>query len=170
VGLDIKSFEHVKLWRPEPASGWAVADISEMRRRNATVLSIVPAFEAYADGLVSGMYEVSGHTISVHVGPYDDYNDFRSMLAELVGTSMQSLLAIPVPGPFVELIVNSDCEGTIGHRTSAKLAKDFAEWRARAVSYASEADPDGDERFLSLYDQLHRALDMAGVDGALCLG
>ena len=54
----------------------------------------------------------------------------------------------------------SDCEGVIGPKTSAKLAKDFAEFQA-------QADAHPDDWFRDLYTTWRRAFELASDDGAV---
>lgn len=41
-------------------------------------------------------------------------------------------------GPFSELINFSDCEGVIGPKTAAKLARDFAAFEAQAEAWGDD--------------------------------
>jgi len=124
----------------------------------------------YADGLVDGIYRVSGKRTETSVSfSYGGYNEWRSQLAGLVGTTARSVWDNPKPGPFVELINNSDCEGFIGPRFCQKLALDFAEWADRATEFRS---PNLVSEFLlqhfqSQYQALRTALEIVGPTGVL---
>ena len=65
------------------------------------------------------------------------------------------------PEAFEELIHFSDCEGTIGPKTSAKLAKDFADWRDRAEKHTPE------EYFFAKYCDFQKAFEIAARGGAV---
>ena len=72
---------------------------------------------------------------------YSAYNRWREALAKLAGYPYSDLEeftghqigAFDVEcGPFHELVCFSDCEGTIGPKTSAKLYQDFCDFQDRA--------------------------------------
>jgi hypothetical protein len=127
-------------------------------------------FPGRADDIKDGYaYRAEEAIHAVSVG-YGGHMRFRDQLAELVGwwpiegkygpSAAAAVWANPKPGPFVELINFSDCEGTIGTSTSAKLAKDFAE-------YQSKADAHPDEWFRELYGKWRAAFQMAADGGAV---
>ena len=64
--------------------------------------------------------------------------------------------------PFVELINFSDCEGVIGPKVAAKLAKDFADYEDRASAFAAKFK---DDFFLALYREWRRAFEWAADGG-----
>ena len=116
---------------------------------------------------------------SFRAGSYSGYSMWRDTLAKLAGypeteyTSYsgdrKSHAAAAWGGgmegsPFVELIDHSDCEGTIGPVTAAKLAKDFAEFEERARNF------DGGEHhewFVAQYLLWKEAFEFAADDGML---
>ena len=65
--------------------------------------------------------------------------------------------------PFFELIHFSDCEGIIGPKISAKLAKDFADNQAKADVYRV----DEASWFREKYSDWRRAFEMAADNGAV---
>ena len=92
-------------------------------------------------------------------GSYSGYNQWRNQLANLVGTTDKRIWENPVPGPFVELINFSDCEGTIDSKTSAKLAKDFQEYQGEANIK--------DEHFVQIYNHFRIAFECASDGGSV---
>lgn len=134
-----------------------------------------PDFPERADGLARGYY-LYGETLGFRAGSYSYYSRWREELAGLAGypeSPGEGLLASRHPrssgvwqsdggGPFWELINFSDCEGAIGPETSAKLAKDFADFRERlsreAVSFG----------FTEGYDNFEQAFRLAADGGAVC--
>lgn len=133
-------------------------------------------FADRADGLKPGLYR-SHAELNFRAGSYSGYNAWREQLAELAGYPAQpanfgdAVRGRPpkehsagawsaTSGPFWELINFSDCEGVIGPRTSAKLAKDFADHQAKA-----DAHPD--EWFRDLYAMWRRAFELASDAGAV---
>jgi hypothetical protein len=70
--------------------------------------------------------------------------------------------------PFVELICFSDCEGSIGPETSAKLAKDFADYEEQAREWAKDRYADWHDEFdwwFSKYENFKRAFELAAQGG-----
>jgi hypothetical protein len=156
MGLDITAHERVRLVRERDDGGEddcirLVQDVGRDDRR---------------DGLADGFYAYEGKTISFRAGSYSGYNRWRSHLARMLGTTDRDIWRENKPGPFVELIHFSDCEGFIGPLTSAKLARDFFEWKDRAVAFA---DALGAERdwWLELYHRWQDAFGLASAGGVV---
>ena len=130
-------------------------------------------FADRADGLKPGFYRC-GKTLNFRAGSYSGYNAWRELLAKLAGYPERVHLSGYKPpeklhaagaweateGPFWELINFSDCEGTIGPKTSAKLAQDFAEHQAAADAHPAEW-------FRDLYRTWRLAFTMAAQGGAV---
>ena len=110
---------------------------------------------------------------SFRAGSYGSYSRWRDELAcmlgyeavdiEFLGELRKSYAASvwndPQPGPFVDLINFSDCEGVIGTEVSNKLYNDF-------IAYRSDAGKRGDW-FYSVYEGFISALEMAKDNGCL---
>jgi hypothetical protein len=54
-----------------------------------------------------------------------------------------------------------------GSKTCAQLAKDFAEWRARAALHAEKVGPQEAEGFIALYADMAKAFSVAARGGAV---
>lgn len=119
-----------------------------------------------ADGLAEGFYacERKEH---FRAGSYSGYSAWREWLSELAfGVSPQAVWSDEAAyrgRPFFELVCFSDCEGTIGPATCAKLAADFVEWRDRAQSSL----PAGREYYLETYERFAAAFKHAAGAGAV---
>jgi hypothetical protein len=132
-----------------------------------------------SDGIKNGAYDSYGEYGSFRAGSYSGYNSWRRSLAELVGydydqviesvqrsirrnESLNKVLGereeAEVRIPFVELLFFSDCEGFIGPNTSAKLAKDFAEWEEKAK---------GNDFLYGRYQEWKKAFDTASDGGCV---
>lgn len=145
MGLDITAYEAV---RPAP---------------NGDILISEDEFRRFED-LTPGRYISRGRELYFSAGSYRGYNAWRSALAILVGTTDREVWAeqkspVVQAMPFFELICFSDCEGTIGPKTSAKLACDFDSWAERATKYAPH------EYWLSRYEQWRKAFRLAAWRG-----
>ena len=132
-----------------------------------------PDVPGRAEGLQSGaVYSYADAMDGGSMG-YGGYNHWREKLAKVAGYPTKEFARWGVKeqshaaaawaassGPFWELILFSDCEGTIGPVVAAKLAKDFAEHDARA----KEAD---DGHFYGAYQLMREAFEFAADNGAV---
>lgn len=155
MGLDIHAYSKVVY----------VGPITDDYDGPCKSLRAEPQFAASCDGLIDGLYQVSGEGRHFRAGSYSGYNLWRAQLAALIGSSDKVIWLDPQPGPFVELINNSDCNGFIGPKTSAKLAADFAQWDDAARDFSARH---GDEHwFYSLYTEWRRAFELAANGGVV---
>lgn len=115
------------------------------------------------NGCKEGYYKAK-ERFSFRAGSYSGYNEWRSWLCRtFLGVSPDTVWNNEEKykdKPFFELINFSDCEGAIGPKTSAKLAKDFKE-NARALV---KADIPG-MWFVNQYSKWQHAFEMASDDG-----
>lgn len=122
-------------------------------------------FPGRADDLVDGWYK--GECLgSFRGGSYGGYNQWRMQLCmAALGVAPNAIWEGTVTeGPFIELVNFSDCEGTIGPKTSAKLAKDFADWEDKIGAMV-----DGDEEyFMTKFRDWKAAFEAAAKNGAVC--
>lgn len=141
-------------------------------------------FADRAEGILQGtVYEFQPlDSGGFRAGSYSGYSSWRETLARIAGYPIaplppigdadrpyaaehpHSTAAWKTPEvtralPFYELIDFSDCEGTIGPVTSAKLARDFA-------AYQEIADGEG-EYFRDVYANFRRAFEAAAQNGAV---
>lgn len=98
---------------------------------------------------------------------YSGYGHWREQLARFAGWPLHSEEGCHAgsawhaeSGPFWELICFSDCEGTIGPVTSAKIAKDFA-------AYQRKANLHEDESFRERYALWREGFELAANGGAV---
>jgi hypothetical protein len=180
MGLDISVFRKVTFVR-EMTEDEDEGDDWQRRCR----ISANPDFVERFDGMKDGLYEVSGDyerassakyeggepdpdRLHFRAGSYSGYSWWRSHLAKLAGYSAEHRGSwdVPAAGPFVELVNFSDCEGAIGPKTSAKLAKDFADWQERADAYSVTIEEDG-AWFASQYALWRKAFEMAAGEGVV---
>lgn len=125
-----------------------------------------------ADGLTEGVYRYD-KAIRHCAGSYTGYSRWREELAKLAGWPLGSYERYgkiwpshaasawdKESGAFWELINFSDCEGTIGAATSAKLARDFA-------AHQAKADAHEDEWFREKYGEWRAAFELAANAGAV---
>lgn len=166
MGLDITYYRNLaKLDCVFDADGEPIDAGTRQPLEDAHRLYLNPDFPKQADG-IDGMY--SGEAVEgFRAGSYSGYNQWREQLAELAGypaTDHDSYgrtrkrhdagAWAAESGPFHELIHFSDCEGTIGPETSAKLAKDFADFQQRADSF-------GDDYWREKYAAWRKAFETA---------
>ncbi len=159
MGLDISAFSKLKF------TGGDADDYDYPRQAR---LWVNRDFSEHCDGLDHGIYDVTGESHRFRAGSYSGYNHWREQPAGLLGTTPQAVWNGGECLAFAELIHNSDCEGFIGPKTSAKLAKDFADWEERAKAYAAKLGDSG-EWFLTKYADWKLAFELAADDGAVVL-
>jgi hypothetical protein len=164
MGLDITAYRSVKLDTEISLEAWNAGACDKFDGDGAgrVYLCVNGEFREAADGLVDGLYVV-GETFGFRAGSYSGYNEWRDLLAKLVGTTAKRMWARPshfVGTPFLELISFSDCEGLMGPKTCAKLAKDFEDMAARAAAHA-------DDYWRESYGHWRKAFTMAAAEGAV---
>jgi hypothetical protein len=123
-------------------------------------------FSGRFEGLVARCYEQpgDGQSNSFRAGSYSGYNRWRENLCRLaLGVLPETIWGDPnrfIGLPFYEIINFADNEGAIGPVVSAKLARDFAEFRDKAQRDMHEWD-------FKVYDNFQRAFEAAANDGAV---
>jgi hypothetical protein len=173
MGLDVRAYELVEPLHELTGSQVLSDDLISLRPH--------AQFPAQADGIERGWYRVSGEQTEFWASSYAGYGWWRSELAKMTGTTVEAIRSQKLAGPFVELIAFSDAEGIIGSSTSAKLARDFGEWRARAVEHSRKlgdvwfdhdfepALPTTGAQWLETYDRFHKAFEIARYAGVVKL-
>lgn len=156
MGLDVAYYSKVTFVRPFECS----EDV-----RTAVQLEALYTFLPNAgqtDGLQDGWYEVEGEG-GFRAGSYGGYNAWRAWLAGMFDMAPRLVWREPdrfKGRPFVELINFSDCEGFIGPKTSAKLAKDFRE-------HLEIVKGESDLRAATLYERFMGAFETAARGGVV---
>lgn len=93
-------------------------------------------------------------------GSYGGYGEWRRVLAKLAGYGTpEALWKNYRTGPFSEMIHFSDCEGIIGPVVSAKLARDFEEFKNKIAEQ--------EKWWQDLYGTWSKAFTMAADHGAV---
>lgn len=162
MGLDISWYRNLVKMEPPPAEDG----------RNTFQLLHNDGFPGRAGQVEDGAVYVAERHDSFHVGPYGYYGKWRDWLAKLAGYPRSTDAEHPYAasawaaseGPFWELINFSDCEGVIGAAVSSKLAKDFADFRVRALRATQVAD---DGETMDHYDEWQDAFTQAANNGAV---
>lgn len=139
-----------------------------------------PDFVQRADGMVSGGYEAP-RLMDFRAGSYSGHYQFRNSLTVYLAkeadfpTYLSKLPEEPINSletspPFFELIDMSDCEGVLGPKTCAKLAKDFEEHEVEFMTSPSAEDwylrwPSPSARDKDLYKAWKDGLKLAADNG-----
>lgn len=153
MGLDITAYKDIQkvtgayVLDGEPVDGAG----NELDYNSHVTICINEPFKDRADDLIDGTVCTFSEAFEFRAGSYSGYSIWREKLAELANWPK-------VKGPFWELICFSDCEGVIGPKTSAKLAKDFAD-------YQKKADDHKDDYFRERYNDWRKAFEMASQNG-----
>jgi len=165
MGLDITAYSNIREIRP------AMQD--EDTDHGETKFWINKDFLGREDGIKEKTIYAYEDSHGFRAGSYSGYGIWRNKLAELAGYPLaeENFFGFKrmthsggawaaTEGPFWELINFADNEGTIGPVVSAKLAKDFAEFQAKA-----DAHPE--EWFRERYADWRKAFDLAAQNGAV---
>jgi hypothetical protein len=172
MGFDCTAYSGIK--QMKPGKGFDAA--GNFMFSDGTFQAVVnPHFPSQGSDLVDGAgytYKKSEYCWS---SGWAGYNGWREVLAQVAGHPLgpierygkvdlchaASVWNNPEkPGPFVELINFSDCEGCIGPAACAKLAKDFADFQAKADAHPSES-------FRKGYAKWRKGFELAADNGCI---
>lgn len=173
MGLDISAYRQIKKVDCVFDSGGDPIDPATREYIDYSFRAFCnPDFPGRADDLEDGAIYDAEDSMGVDGIGYGGFNHWRSKLAEIAGWPLDTYEQWgrkwpshaasawkAQGGPFWELILFTDCDGTIGAAVAAKLAKDFAD-------YDSKAAAAGDE-FYDFYKQCRAAFEMAADGGAV---
>ena len=160
MGLDITAYSNLKRANPQPEEDYDY-DTQMYVYHNSLWEK-----EHRGDNLETGVYDFE-NSFYFRAGAYSSYNRWRAELCEfalgVVPETVWDNRKAYEGRPFYELINFSDCEGTLGPKVCAKLAKEFQDFDAKA----KEKYSDPDDGFYYLYQEWKRAFEMAANGGAV---
>ena len=127
MGLDITAYRKLT---PKPEVDYYGKDTDPYfyaRFDQDTIDCVQKFWPGHCDGLKAGVFSFAEQH-EFRAGSYSGYNYWRDWLAGISGwgDAEQCWNSDKTEGPFYELINFSDCEGVIGPKVAAKLARDFA--------------------------------------------
>lgn len=175
MGLDITAYSKISFVR-KPVSE---DDEPDWKANELQIWGNLRGFESRFTG-DTGIYSYE-ECYGFCAGPYSGYNEWRECLAKLAGyeaveytnqwEGTRMLHAAGAwnasGGPFHELIHFADNEGAIGAEVSAKLHRDFVEWRDRARAFAETLGILTGGYFMESYDEWTSAFALASDGGAV---
>lgn len=154
MGLDCTAYRKLKKIGPVAADDYGAHTFTRLDKD----------FPGRADEIEEGTAYECAETFGWRAGSYSGYNAWREMLGDLVGVEAprdgREFHAPPVDAPFAPLLNFSDCEGTLGTATCARLAADFAAHQAKAGAHE-------DDSFRQQYADWRKACEMAADGGAI---
>ena len=160
MGLDITAYSNVRAAADEVAF-----DENGDLRDGYCELRINDSYPSHAGEIKDKCYEYD-HVFDFRAGAYSSYNNWRDELAALAGYgSAKNVWELSLTGAFTELINFSDCDGTIGHQFASKLAKDFADFEAKAGSAVVTLRASAE--FYQRYQKWRQAFELAAQNGAV---
>lgn len=161
MGLDCTAYRQLK--KIGPIADGEDADIHFYRHMDKE-------FPGRADDIEQGVAYEAADSFGWRAGSYSGYSRWRAQLGDIFGYNArwcepatvhgQGTWDVPDDGPFTELCNFSDCEGTLGTATCAKLAQDFA-------AFQNVADAHRDDWFRAKYADWRKACEMAADGGAI---
>lgn len=157
MGLKITAYSQVKFLRSK-------SQREEVWKDSETWLYRANGFVERMEPLEEGMYSF-GEEFDFIAGSYSGYNNWRSNLADMMGTTDQAAWEESYNGPFHLLINFSDCEGTLGTEACVSLKADFDLYAEKARVFA-ESIQDG-EYWLEKYLAWQKAFTLAADQGAV---
>jgi hypothetical protein len=177
MGLDITAASKIVLLEAGKDSDPSDEIWSEYQARGIETVRLYGAdFPQRTDGLVDGIYRVDGEVFKFHAGSYSGYNWWRNELSKfawgryaydenyrLGDKRRYTVTKADQERPFYCLINMSDAEGAIGPKTSAMLAYDFQQFRAKADELADC----GDYGFTTKYHEWQQAFELAMDSGVV---
>ena len=166
MGLDVGYYENLDAIEL-PAGAKSSDDIQEWMEENDVIeVRSGDGFLPRLDDLRPAFYKGSGRQGSFRAGSYGGYNRWRNELCQvMLGVNARVVWESPSKwsdSEFYELIDFSDCEGFIGPRTCAKLARDFMKNRKRFVQSPLTTDYDA-----QIYDKFQAAFVLASDTGCV---
>jgi hypothetical protein len=170
MGLDITAYQKITA-APDAAvspDGEPVDWQSHFWAHPSSIASTEENWPGRSEGVAPGIYRFEKEH-RFRAGSYGGYNEWRRWLARVAGWQSVNECWEASPEeqakrPFGEIINFSDCEGVIGPKVAAKLAKDFADNEKRAEEAATRDD---EPWFLESYRDWRKAFEMAADDGAV---
>lgn len=175
MSLDVIAYERVEHVKTlYDADGYPIGPETGVEREDGFTAWLSDKFPGRGDDIVHrGYYLTHGDSMSFRMG-YGGVFNWRNWLAmisgwplseyDLYGQTEKSYAASTwsaESGPFWEFIFFSDGDGLLGPDTSAKLARDFAEFDDAARS--SKTLPE----YYDLYCTWRKAFEMAAGDGVV---
>lgn len=173
MGLDVTAYRKIKkLTAVFDADGEPIDPKTLEPVEYAMQAYINPGFQGRADDIEDRAVYDAEDNFGFRAGSYGGYNHWREELAKLAGypVGQYERYGTLYPshcvacwdgqkGPFSELINFSDCEGIIGTAVASKLAKDFADFQAKADEIGGH--------FREKYEDWRKAFEMAADAGAV---
>jgi hypothetical protein len=156
MGLDITAYSNIRV-----AEGVEPDEDGDIPDDCFWVFTNGEEFPEHAGELKDGTIYRYDRAFGFCPGSYRRYNLWRDSLAVMAGYGSAKIVwEQSLSGPFSELISFSDCDGIIGHKFAAKLARDFAELDKKARGFSST-------EFYAKYQDWRRAFELAANLGAV---
>jgi hypothetical protein len=167
--------DEIRLWWHAEHGTYAIpaSEVAQLETRIAGLQGGSVKAECPGDLAVLAEDRPVSNSTGFRAGSYSGYNWWREQLCKFaLEVSPEDVWEEPERfegKAFVELINFSDCDGCIGSKTSAKLAKDFAAHAPRLKMWATKHLTDADERsyFVDSYAEWQQGFELAAQNGVL---
>jgi hypothetical protein len=180
MGLDVHAASHLRYLGPMPSYEERDRLEQELDRQKKNLSDVYfflspndAGHKARLGGMKPGLYEYTERSEQhgFRAGSYSGYNWWREQLSRFaLNVAPEEVWHNPRRyrgKPFVELINFTDCDGRIGTKVAAKLAKDFRDHAGRTAEFAAQFGAEEREYWLEVYQEFTRAFELAAQDGAL---
>ncbi len=154
MGLDITAYSNINYLREDSND-----DDYDLDRKECFIW-VNPDFPERAKNLKDGIYSFEDD-MNFRAGSYGGYNQWRNELAMFAGYNNDRDAWDKTSGPFLELILFSDCEGCIDAEISKKLYKDFCDFDEKSKTYEE------DSYFYIRYKLWKEAFELASNNGCV---
>jgi hypothetical protein len=180
MGLDVHAASHLRYVGPMPSYEERDRLEQELDKQKKLMDEVYfflsandRAHKARLDGMKPGLYQYTERSRQhgFRAGSYSGYNLWRRLLSRFAhGVEPEEVWEHPRRyrgKPFVELIDFTDCDGRIGTKVAARLAKDFRDHAGRIAEFGAKLNAEEREYWLEVYGEFTKAFELAGQDGAL---
>jgi hypothetical protein len=169
MGLDISAYRQLTKVRPLFASEKENYEVEDETENSVAFYNLNDEdFPKQPEGIESFTLYEAAEEMGFRAGSYSGYNSWRNELAKVAGfkSDQDAWEHGKFGDPFYEVINFTDCDGVIGPKFAAKLAKDFADNQERAEAHAKTLGTDA-EWFIGKYAEWREAFEMAADNGAV---
>lgn len=168
MGLDCTAFKNIRQMNEDEIQYEEYKDeddnIVDRYPLNGREFFINPDFPHAAEDIIPNAVYTFEEKYGWRAGSYSGYNEWRTLIAQVAGwkDDQDAWDNGNLGDPFFELIMFSDCEGTLGTTVCQKLLQDFLNFEDKYNEMI------GDNRYYkNVYQEWKKGLALAAQNGAI---